>query len=298
MKESIETGQAEAASSLAQALRAGRRVITAEYVPTGARDADAVRRLAAAFPPSLDALVVSSTGEQSISAVVCSTLLAAQGIEPVLTVLTRDRNRIALLADIRGAAMLGVRNVLCAPGDHQSLGPHPEAAAAFDVDSVQLIQLVAQMQDGAAGPGLFVGGEVYPHLRPLELALIDIRKKLAAGAQFLMTQPVFDVAEFEEWMSAVRQEGLPERVAIIASVQPLETPAQAEALRGRRRRISDGVMARLRESQEPAREGIAICAEIAAQLKEIEGVRGINLLWGGTPDAAVEVIARARLAQA
>jgi len=264
-------GEAEAVSKLAQALGSGRMAVTAECVPSGTKDADAIRRLAAAFPSSLDALVVSGNGGQGISAVVCSALLVGQGLEPVLTVLTRDRNRIALLSDILGAAALGVRNVLCLPGDHQSLGAQPEAAGAYDVDPVQLIQLLNERQGDGHG-SLFIGAEAYPHLRPLELSMIDVRKKIRAGARFLLTRPVFDMASFEEWMSAVRQEGLHERVDIIASVQPLTGADQAES--------------------------IAACVETAAALKSADGVRGVHIMWGGTPDVAAQVIARAGLAPA
>ena len=269
MKGSVE--MAEATSRLAGALRSGRPAITAGCVPVGARDAGDVRRLAAAFPPSLDALVVSDNDGQGISAVVCSALLAGQGLEPVLTVLTRDRNRIALLSDVLGAAALGVRNVLCLPGDHQSLGSQPEAAGAYDVDPVQLIQRLNERQDDGHD-SLFIGAEAYPHLRPLELSMIDVRKKIRAGARFLLTRPVFDMASFEEWMGTVRQEGLHERVDIIASVQPLTGVDQAE--------------------------GIAACVETAAALKSVDGVRGVHIVGDGTPDVAAAVIARAGLAPA
>jgi len=262
---------AEATSKLAQALHSGRMAVTAECVPSGTKDADAVRRFAAAFPSSLDALVVSDNGGQGISAVVCSALLAGQGLEPVLTVLTRDRNRIALLSDVLGAAALGVKNILCLPGDHQSLGSQPEAAGAYDVDPVQLIQLLNERQGDGSGP-LFIGAEAYPHLRPLELSMIDVRKKVRAGARFLLTRPVLDMASFEEWMGAVRQEGLHERVDIIAGVQPLTGADQAES--------------------------IAVCAETAAALKSVDGVRGVHIRGGGTPDAAAAVIAGAGLAPA
>ncbi len=295
MKESTEMGQAEANSSLARALRSGRPAVTAEYVPPEAGDADAVKRSAAAFPPSLDALVVSDGGGRGISAVVCSTLLAGQGVEAALALLTRDRNRSALLSDVRGAAALGVRNVLCLPGDHQSLGPQPEEAAAYDIDPVQLIGLLKEMEGDAGGP-LFIGAEAYAHLRPLELSLIDVRKKMRAGARFLITRPVFDPASFQEWMSAVRQEGLHERVDIIAGVQPLTSVEQAEALR-RRLGIPDEVITRLRESEDAASEGIAACAEMAAALKGVDGVRGVHIMGSGTPEVVAAVIAGAGLAQ-
>ncbi|MCJ7491166.1 MAG: methylenetetrahydrofolate reductase, partial [Dehalococcoidia bacterium] len=161
-------------SKLAQALRSGRLAIVAECVPAAVNDAEALKRLAAAFPP-LDAVVV---GSDSVSALVCSTLLAAQGVETVLCLSTGDRNRAALLADARGAALLGVRNVLCVSGDHPSLGASPEAAAAFDIDPVQLVQVLRH--SGESASTLLVGAEVYPQLRPLDLALIDTRKTVAA----------------------------------------------------------------------------------------------------------------------
>ncbi len=287
--------QATETSSLARALESGRRVVTAELMTAGARDADAVRALAAAFPSSLDALVVSSGGERAISALVCSTLLAAQRAEPVLTLLTRDRNRTALLADVAGAAALGVKNVVCLPGDHQSLGAQPEAAGVYDVDPVQLIQLLADPSDGAPF-SLFIGAEAYPHLRPLELSLIDARKKVKAGARFLMTSPVFDAASFVEWLDAARQEKLSKTVAIIAAVQPLTDVAQAEALQ-RRGRVPEAVVARLRDATDAAAEGIAICAEMASKLASLEGVRGVHIAWGGTPGVVAEVISRAGLAK-
>ncbi|MGD0114754.1 MAG: methylenetetrahydrofolate reductase [Dehalococcoidia bacterium] len=285
--------QATETSTLARTLEDGRRVVTAELVAAGVRDADGVRTLAAAFPSSLDALVVSSGGERAISAVVSSTLLAAQGVEPVLALLTRDRNREALLADAAGAAAMGVRNILCLPGDHQSLGFQPEAAGVYDVDPVQLIQLLAEAADGAPF-SLFVGAEAYPHLRPLELSLIDARKKAKAGARFLLTSPVFDAASFVEWLDAARQEKIDEHAAIIASVQPLADVAQAEALQ-RRGRVPEAVVARLRDATDAASEGIAICAETASKLASLEGVRGVHIAWGGTPGVAAEVISRAGL---
>jgi methylenetetrahydrofolate reductase (NADPH) len=211
----------------------------------------------------------------------------------MLTLLTRDRNRTAILADVAGAAALGVKNVLCLPGDHQSLGAQPEAAGVYDVDPVQLIQLLADSLDGAPF-SLFVGAEAYSHLRPLELSLIDARKKVKAGARFLMTSPVFDAASFSEWLDAVRREKLDDKVAVIASVQPLTDIAQAEALQ-RRGRVPESVVARLRDAADVTAEGTAICAEIAAKLMSLDGVRGIHIAWGGTPGLVAEVISRAGL---
>ena len=302
MKESVEMGQAEAASRLAQALRSGRLALTAEYVPPPGADGSTVRKQAASFPPGLDAVVVADNHtEISASALACSSILAAEGREPVLTISTRDRNRIALESDVLGAAMLGVVNVLCLSGEHQSLSVCPEAAGAFDIDSVQLIQALAVMRDEGvlfggkplqSRPPLFIGAAAYPDLRPMELALITLRKKVAAGAEFLLTQPVFDVERFAEWMSAVRKVGLHERTHIIASVCPLASAEQAE-----RPGVPDGLAARLSESSDSARDGTRVCADIAGRLKGIEGVRGIHFLSGGSDDVVANVIQQAGLSR-
>lgn len=299
----------EAATRLAETLRSGRLALIADCVPPGGADGEVIKKQAASFPPALDAIVVADNHEEiTASALACSSILAAEGTEPVLTILTRDRNRIALQSDVLGAAMLGVANVLCLSGDHQSLSVCPEAAGTFDIDSVQLIQALTMMRDDGvllgnkplqSRPALFVGAATHPYLRPLELALIGLRKKVEAGAQFLITQPVFDVAGLTEWMSAVREAGLHERTHIIVSVRALVSAEQAEGLRTRQgaTEIPDDVMARLRESNDPVREGIAICAEVAVQVKDIAGVQGIHILCGGSGEAAAEVIQQAGLSR-
>jgi methylenetetrahydrofolate reductase (NADPH) len=279
--------QGTTASKLAQALRSGRPALIAECVPAAVGDADSLKRLTAALPTSLDGVVVASDG---VSALACSTLLVAEGVETVLTLSTADRNRDALQSDARGAALLGIRNVLCLSGGHPSPGASPEAAAAFDVDPTQLVQLLKE-GDGPVST-LLVGAEVYPQLRPLELALIDTRKKVAAGAGFLVTHPIFDVPAFEEWMTAVRNEGLSERIPILASVRALTNVDEAVASR-QRNHIPDEVIARLQAAADAAAEGIAVCAELAARLTSVEGVRGIYIRSSGKPEDVAEI---ARLA--
>jgi methylenetetrahydrofolate reductase (NADPH) len=290
----------EPSTKLANALRSGRLALTIEYVPPPAVDAEAIGMQAASLPPALDAVVVSDNHEEiGVSALACSSILVAHGREPVFTISTRDRNRIALQSDVLGAATLGVANILCLSGEHQSLGLAPEAAGAFDIDSVQLVQALQMMRDEGvllngrplqSKPSLFIGTAAYPYLRPLELALIVLRKKVEAGAQFLLTQPVFDVERFEEWMGAVRAAGLHERTHIIAGVRPLASAEQAERLRA-----PDEITARLRESGDPAREGMKICAEIAAWLKTVDGVHGIHFFAGGANGAVASIIQLAGL---
>lgn len=296
-----------AGTRLADTLRSGRPALTAECVPPPGADGDAVRELAASMPSALDAVVVADNYEEiGASALACSSILAAAGVEPVLTISTRDRNRIALQSDVLGAAMLGVTNILCLSGDHQSLGVCPEAAGAFDMDSTQFVQALAAMRDEGVllsnrplspAPALFVGAVAHPHLQPQELAMIGLRKKVEAGADFLITEPVFDIEGFALWMSTVRDAGLHERTHIIAGVRPLASAQQSELLQARKGAslIPDDVVARLRESDDPSREGIGICAEIATQVKGIEGVRGVHVLSSGLDGAVAEVLDRAGL---
>jgi len=296
------TRQMERGTKLADALRSGRLALTGEYVSPPSADGAVIRKQVASFAPGLDAVVVADNHEGiGASALACSSILAAEGVEPILAISTRDRNRIALQSDVLGAAMLGVRNILCLSGEHQSLSGCPEAAGAFDIDSTQLIQALTKMRDEGvflggkaleSRPPLLVGAAAHPYLRPLELALIGLRKKVEAGAEFLVTQPVFDLEGFAHWMKAVREAGLHERTHIVAGVRPLASVEEAERLRA-----PADLTARLRESSDPIREGIRVCAEIAVQVKAIEGVRGIHILSGGSDDAVASVIQQAGLSR-
>jgi methylenetetrahydrofolate reductase (NADPH) len=295
-----------AMSKLSEKLGSGKTVVTAACVPPHGTDPAAVKKLAACFPPSLDGVVVGDHAEQAHgSALACAVLLAAEKVEPVLSLCTRDRNRVALESDVLGAAALGVKTFFCVSGMHQSLGGFPQAAGAYDMDSVQLTQAVAKMaKDGldfsgaklTPTPSMTVAAAVHPYLRPIELALAQTKKKIAAGAQILLTDPIFDLAGFEEWCKAMRAAGLDKRVAIIATVLPLTSVAQAEELRAQPGSpISDDIIKRLR-SGDAAQAGVAIAAEIAGKAKAMAGVRGIHIHSAGCEPLAAAVIKEARLA--
>jgi 5,10-methylenetetrahydrofolate reductase len=189
---------------------------------------------------------------------------------------------------------------------HQALGGFPQAAGAYDMDSLQLTQALAKMASAgldfsgaklAAAPSLTVAAAAHPYLRPMELALAQTRKKIAAGAQILLTDPIFDLAGFEEWLKAVRAAGLNKRVAVIASVLPLTSVAQAEELRTQPGSpISDEIIKRLRSSGDAAQAGVTIAAEIAGKAKAMDGVRGIHIHSAGCEALAAPVIKEARLA--
>ena len=278
------------ASKFAQALASGRSTLMVDFVPP-ASDAESLRMAATALPPSVDSVVVRS---DSVSALACSALLAADGLDTVIALSTRDGNRNALLAEARGAALLGIRNVLCVSGAKPSGQASPEAATAFDVDPTQLLQLLKNT-DGTVP--LLAGAEAFPLVRPLALSLIDMRKKVAAGADFLITQPIFDVAAFEEWIAAVRQEGIGERVAVLASVRAMKSADEIAKLR-QRGHISDEVAGRLESASDVAAEGVAIAGETAATLAAVEGLRGLYIRSSGKPEDVAEIVRRAGLRSA
>jgi len=271
----------------------------AECVPPRTGGAAAVKTLASILPVHLDAVVVADNPDGSHgSALACAALLAGEGRPAVLSMVTRDRNRIALESDARGAAALGVEALFCLSGDHQSLGDCPQAAGVFDIDSIQLTQaLKGWMREGPL-PELAIGAAVHPYQQPLDLNLLRLRKKIAAGASFVLTQAVFDISGFTTWMDAVRAAGLDRQVAIIASVLPLPSVKQAKLLNRRRTYgpVPESVIARLASAADSASEGIEIAAEMASQLKAIAGVRGIHVLCGGCEAAAATVIQKAGLA--
>ena len=295
-------------TDLAQALSSGRMTLSVECLPPRGTDASALRKLAGALPARVDAVVVADNPQgNGGSALACAAILAGEKVEPVLSVITRDRNRIALQSDILGAASFGVRSVLCLSGEHQSLGADAQAAGVYDIDPVQLILGLKAMCDKGvdfAGkpleskPKLLLGAAAHPYLRPMPLNLWGLRKKVNAGAGFFVTQAVFDVAGFAEWMDAVRAAGIDKQAAIIASVLPLTSVEQARQLQEKQNSgVGPEVVQRMAGAADTAKEGIAIAVEAARQLKALPGVRGIHILSGG-PEAAAKIVEEAGLAQA
>ena len=295
-------------NKLAEKLSSGKMALTAACLPPHDADAASIKKLAGYFPSVLDGVVVADNPSKVRgSALACAALLANEKVEPMLSLITRDRNRIALESDVLGAAALGIKNFLCLTGVHQSLGAFPQAAGAFDIDAVQLCQALSQLTSQGvdfqgnklpSAPDFGIAVAVHPYLRPLDLAVMQAKKKIAAGAQVLLTDPIFDVAGFDQWMQAMRAAGLDKRAAIIASVLPLTSVAQAEFLKARSgfAPIGDDVISRLKGAGDPAQTGIAIVAEIAGKVKAIAGVRGIHILSDGCEQSVPKIIQEARLA--
>jgi methylenetetrahydrofolate reductase (NADPH) len=296
-----------AMNKLSRTLASSRLAVTAECLPPLSFGPDALRKLADDLPSGLDAVIVPDNPEEiRASAMACAVQLTTAGHSCVLTLATRDRNRIALQSDVLGAVGLGIQAILCLSGNHQSLGVAPHAAGAYDIDSIQFTQAMKNLARNGmdssgrkpdSRPDLMLGAIAHPSLRPLELNLLRLRKKIAAGVDFLLTEAVFDLSAFSQWMDAVRTEGLDKQVAILASVLPLTDAKRARSLQQRRTYgpIRNEDIAFLEKASDPVHESVSMAAAMAAGLKAVPGVRGIHILSGGCESLAAAVMKEAGL---
>ncbi len=297
-------------TELEQRIESGKQILAAEIVPPRGADAGIVRAWAKLYAGKVHALGVSDNrSDVRMAALAAAALLAAEGIEPILHVVTRDRNRVALISECLGAQALGVRNLLCTTGTTLTFGAFANAKNVFDVDSIQLLQLVNELdvngssmggEDIENGGPLCLGAVATPYADPMEMQVMRLAKKVTAGAKFIITPPVFDVERFMVWWDEVTQRSLGERVAILAGVQPLTSYQQAKSYAGRRpnpmipRYILERLSSKTDEKAQWA-EGITIAAETIERLAGVEGLRGFEIRGDGDNDAAIEVIEKSGL---
>ena len=291
-----------------EGLDSGRLIVTAEVYPPCGSDADEIRRLASVLPQNLNAVVVADNPDTIRSSAFSAAYLLHKELDlsVILSMATRDRNRIALMSDALGAAALGMSGILCMSGNHQSLGICPQAASANDMDSVQFAQAMKKLVlygtglDGRelqAKLDLQIGTTAHPYMQPVDLNLLRLKKKITVGADFLLTQAVFDLEGFSRWMEAVRAVGLDKRTAIIPSVLPLRCAEEAKALQKSQAYgpIGEDVLTRMSNASNAVQEGVAIASEMAIRLKNMPGVRGIHILCGGCESLAADVVRQAGL---
>ena len=291
-----------------EALLSGRTLVTAECYPPAGSDPEAVRTLSSALPQNLDAVVVADNPDRIRSSAFSTAVMLSKQrrASVILSMTTRDRNRLSLMSEALGAAALNIEALLCMSGRHQSMGTCPQAAAANDMDSIQFAQAMKRMvlyrsqMNGKALEtelNLQIGATAQPYMRPMELNLLRLRKKITVGADFLLTQAVFDLEGFDRWIHSVRASQLDARTAIIASVLPLTSPERARELQESQiyGPIGDDIVSRISRARDPEAEGVAIAAEMARQLRDIPGVRGIHILSGGCERLAGEVMEQAAL---
>jgi len=288
----------KAGSRLEKVLARGEFALTAELGPPKSADASLIAAKAKILAGSIDAANITDnqTAIVRMSSIAAGLLAMQEGIEPIIQITCRDRNRIAIQSDVLGAYALGVRNILCLTGDHQKFGNHPTAKNVFDMDSVQLIGMLACMRDQkkfACGdeirnskkapvvePRILIGGAENPFGDPLEFRAIRVAKKVAAGVDFIQTQCIYDMERFEEFMRRVRDRGLHEKVKILAGVTPLKSVGMAKYMRDSVAGLSvpDSIIDRLEKAADKPAEGIRICIEQIQKLREIPGVAGVHIM--------------------
>ncbi len=281
------------ASRLQQILAGGEFAVTTEIGPPRGANADVVRGKASLLKGYVDAVNVTDnqTAIVRMSSIAACAHLIQMGIEPVMQMVTRDRNRIALQSDIMGAYSLGIRNVLCLSGDHQTFGSEPGAMNVFDIDSVHLINTLKTMRDESkdmsgfelnVAPRMFIGAAENPFADPFEYRVVRLAKKVAAGAQFIQTQSVYDMQRFKEWMKMAHEKGLTEKVYIMAGVTPLKSARMAKyiATKAAGMRVPDALIKRMESAhkEKAAAEGIKICLETIQELRELKGLHGVHIM--------------------
>ncbi|MBN1833095.1 MAG: methylenetetrahydrofolate reductase [Deltaproteobacteria bacterium] len=296
-------------SNLAKRIEAGDFVLTAEFLPRASADNSSAGATISSMSNVTAVNVSDNPYGPVMSSLAGSVILRNAGVEPVYQIITRDRNRIAIQSDLLGAACLGIRNVLCLSGHHQALTGSPDSSNVYDIDSIQLIAAVRQMRDqgillnGTKIEGdfpMFIGAVANPFMKPMELNVIRLKKKVEAGAEFIQTQAIFDVEGFKEWIEAAQKEGITEKAAIIAGILPFRSAVEAENKRDKYMDMSipDQVIERMNsagDEEAQRKEGISICVEVVKEIKGLDGVKGIHILSGGRESSISEVIAEAGL---
>ena len=280
-------------SRLEKILERGEFAVTSECGPPRGADPEVIRKKGELIQAAVDAINITDnqTSVVRMSSFSSCVILKQMGIDPVLQMVTRDRNRIALQSDLLGASALGINNVLCLTGDHQKFGDHPTAKNVYDLDSIQLIQTVKRMRDegkflGGAElkgvPRFFIGASANPFADPFEFRVVRLAKKVAAGAQFIQTQCIFNLDRFRRWMEQVRDRGLHEKVHILGGVTPMKSLGMANYMKKEvpGMDVPDELIARIKgvDKEKRAEEGIKICVETIKQLREIEGVHGVHIM--------------------
>ena len=291
-------------------MKSGDFVVTAEYLPRAETEGSAIKAALQALKEVPSAVnVADNPFGVGMSSLAASVILAQSGIEPVYQVVTRDRNRIAIQSDLLGAAALGIRNILCLSGYHQTLTDHPETANVYDLDSTQLLNVLKKMREqgellnGGKINGAFpvmTGAVANPYLKPVDLNIIRLTQKVEAGAEFIQTHAVFDIDEFQQWLDTVKQAGLADKTAIIAGVFPLDSAEEAEFLLNKYTefQIPAHIPERLKSAgdrQAQKKEGLAICVEIINKLKNMTGLRGIHILSGGKEETLPDILSASGL---
>ena len=293
---------------LEKILARGEFAITGELGPPKHCGIEGVKKNIGHLKGSVDAanLTDNQTAVVRISSLATAAILMQEDLEPVMQMTVRDRNRIAMQSDVLGAGALGIPNLLCLTGDHQSLGNHPGSKGVYDLDSMQLIQVVKNMRDEGKfcngdeikmPPKLHIGAVWSPFSEPMDVRIPRLAKKIVAGADFIQTQGIFDIDKFEAKMEEVREAGLHKKVKIMAGVIPVKSVGAARYMQ----RFVSGVdvpneiIDRLKGADDVKQEGLKIAVETLERLQDIEGVAGAHIMAIMWEEKVPEIAERAGL---
>jgi len=297
-------------SKLEKIWDSGGFIVTSECGPPRGADGDIVRKKGEFLRGVVDGVNVTDnqTSVVRMSSLSACAILKGMGLEPILQMVCRDRNRIALQSDVLGAAALGINNMLCLSGDHQKFGDHPQGKNVYDIDSMQLIQMVCRMREEGkflggdeikGKPVIFIGAAENPFADPFEIRAARLGKKVKAGCQFIQTQCIYNLEKFSRWMQMVCDRGLHEKCAILAGVTPMKSVGMARYMKNNvpGMDVPDEMIERMKGTpkEKQAEEGIKICVESIQKLREIPGVRGIHIMAIEWEEKVAEIVKAAGL---
>ena len=302
-------------SRLEQVLASGNFALTGELGPPKSADREAVEKKANLLKDSVDAANITDNQTAIVRMSSWGAGLIAQecGLEAVMQITTRDRNRLAIQSDVIGASAMGIKNILCISGDHHSFGNHPTSRIVHDIDSVQLIATLKKMRDEKkfdsgddirntkkselVEPKIFIGAAANPFADPMEFRVIRLAKKINAGADFIQTQVIYDMERFRKWMEEVRGYDLHKKAYILAGITPLKSAKMAQYMKENVSGISipDQIVERLSDAEDQKAEGINIAVEQLQELKEMEGVSGVHLMAIGAEKSVPGIAEKAGL---
>lgn len=298
------------ASALEKVLSSGNLAVTSECGPPRGAAPEKIKEKAELLRGYVDAINVTDnqTAVVRMSSWAACIIIKQLGLNPILQMVTRDRNRLAMQSDILGAYSHGIDTMLCLSGDHPHFGDHPMAANVYDLDSIQLIQMVRTMRDEGKfqggddilnPPKMFIGAAANPFADPFELRVARLAKKVKAGVDFIQTQCIYNLDKFEKWMEGVRDRGLHERVNILAGITPMKSAGMAKYMKNRvpGMDVPDELVKRMSgvSKEKQAEEGIRVSVETIERLKEVQGVRGFHIMAIEWEQKVPEIVERAGL---
>ena len=293
----------KASSHLQQVLDSGQFAVTAEIGPPKGADPGVVRKHARNMKGYADAfnLTDNQTAVVRLSSWAASLVCIQEGVEPVMQMACRDRNRIAIQSDALGASALGVRNILCLTGDHQIFGNQKEAKNVYDLDSIQELMVLRSMRDEGktwggdpleSAPQIILGAVENPFGDPFEFRVPRLAKKVVAGADFIQTQSIYDMDRFERFMDEVCDRGLDRKFHILAGVMPLKSAKVAIYMKNKVSGMSipDAIIDRMKNATDPKSEGIKLCVETIEHLKTIKGIHGVHIMAVAWEEKVPEIV--------